>query len=114
MNWNLLKKVSAIFLVALIVAVGANIFIFLAVEYGRKGTEFVGCYAYDAMLVGFKCKGFTGSSVVTAWLNWPLWLVFTPMFALFSLRAFLMAILVWAPLVVFVVSVIKLRRQENA
>ena len=95
-------------------AVAANILIFAAVEYGRKGTEFLGCYAYDAMLIGFECQGFIGSPIVTAWLNWPLWLLFAPMFALFSLRAFLMAILVWAPVVGFIVSKIKLRRQANA
>ena len=114
MNWNVLKKISAILLAALILAVAADVFIFAAVEYGRKGTEFVGCYAYDAMLVGFECQGFIGSPIVTAWLNWPLWLLFSPMFALFSLRTFLMALLVWAPVVVFIVSKIKLHKQANA
>jgi hypothetical protein len=114
MNWNVLKKVSTVFLAALVLAVAANILIFSFVEYGRKSTVFVGCYAYDAMLVGFECQGFIGSTIVTAWLNWPLWLIFAPMFALFSLRAFLMAILVWAPVVGFIVSKNKLRRQVNA
>lgn len=114
MNWQILKKISVIFLAALILAVFANIIIFVVVEYGRKSTEFVGCYAYDAMLVGFECQGFIGSSIVTAWLNWPLWLLFAPLFALFSLRAFLMAILVWAPVVGFIISTVKLRRQKNA
>ena len=102
------------FLVALVLAVVANILVFALIEYGRKGTEFVGCYAYDAMLIGFECQGFIGSPIVTAWLNWPLWLLFAPMFALFSLRAFVVAVLVWAPVVGFIVSIIKLRRQANA
>lgn len=114
MNWRILKKISVTFIAALVLAVVANIIIFVAVEYGLKSTEFVGCYAYDAMLVGFECQGFIGSTIVTAWLNWPLWLIFAPMFALFSIRAFVVAILVWAPVVSYIVSVIKLRKQVNA
>mgnify|MGYP006999718050 CR=1 FL=1 len=66
------------------------------------------------MLIGFECQGFIGSPVVAAWLNWPLWLVFAPIFAFFSFKAFVVAVLVWLPLVTYAVSVIKLRRLGHA
>lgn len=114
MNWQLVKKITAMFLVALVLAVVADTLVFTLIEYGRKGTEFVGCYAYDAMLIGFECQGFIGSPIVAAWLNWPLWLFFAPIFALFSVRAFAVAVLIWAPVFGFIISIIKLRRQQNA
>ncbi|WP_045857988.1 hypothetical protein [Teredinibacter purpureus] len=112
MKWKILNKVSAIFLLILLLAVIADLFVFATVEYGRKGIEFVGCYAYDAMLIGFECQGFSGSSIVASWLNWPLWLVFAPMFAIFSIKAFVVAILVWLPLVAYIISVFKINRHK--
>lgn len=114
MNWKALKLVSAFFLSILLLAVVAGVLVFGLVDYGRKGSEFVGCYAYDAMLIGFECQGFLGSSFVTAWLNWPLWLLFAPMFALFSLKAAVIAVIVWLPLAGYILSVVKLRRLANA
>lgn len=113
MNWLVLKKVSVFLLAFLFLAVLADALVFVAVEYGRKGTDFVGCYAYDAMLVGFECQGFLGSSIVAAWLNWPLTMVFAPMFAIFSLRALGIAILVWLPFVSYIFSANKLRREHG-
>lgn len=110
MNWRIFKKISVFFLVALLLAVAADVVILSLVEYGNMGKGFVGCDAYDAMLVGFECKGFIGSSIVAAWLNWPLWLLYSPMFAFFSIEAFSVAVLVWLPLVTYVASVIKLRK----
>ncbi|MFN2310093.1 MAG: hypothetical protein ABR553_10235 [Gammaproteobacteria bacterium] len=114
MIWRILNPISALLLVFLLLAVLADFVVFALVEYGRQGVEFVGCYAYDAMLIGFECQGFAGSTIVTAWLNWPLWLVFAPMFAVFSLKAFAVAVLVWLPLIVYILSLVKLRRLINA
>lgn len=113
MNWLVLKKVSVFVLIFLLLAVLADALVFVTVEYGRKGTDFVGCYAYDAMLVGFECQGFYGSSIVSAWLNWPLTMVFAPMFVIFSLRALVIAILVWLPFISYIFSVNKLRRGRD-
>jgi hypothetical protein len=114
MNWHLIKKLCLIPITCLLLAIIGDVLIFSLVEYGRKSTEFVGCYAYDAMLVGFECQGFAASGLVSVWLNWPLWLLWGPMFALFSFRAFAVAVLVWLPLILYVLSIIKLRKIQNA
>jgi hypothetical protein len=114
MNWRIIKKLSAFFLAFLLFAMVADFMIITLVEYGSKGNDFVGCYAYDAMLVGFECQGFIGSPVVAAWLNWPLWLVLAPMFAFFNVKTFIVAVFVWLPLITYVVSIIKLRRSAHA
>ena len=114
MNWQLCKKISLVLVAALALAVVADILIFLTVEYGSKGSNFVGCYAYDAMLVGFECQGFSGSNIVAAWLNWPLWLVYAPISAIFSIRALIIAVLVWFPILLFAFSDKKLGEQNNA
>ena len=114
MNWNLVKKLCLVPLALLALAVGTDILIFTLVEYGRKEASFVGCYGYDAMLVGFECKGFRGGSLVSAWLNWPLWLLYGPMFMFFSIRSFVVAVLAWSPLAFFVLSTIRLSKRYNA
>ena len=116
MNWQLCKKISLILIAVLAVAVVADILIFLTVEYGSgsKGSNFVGCYAYDAMLIGFECKGFWGNNVVIAWLNWPLWLIYAPISAVFSIRALIIAVLVWFPILLFAFSDKKLSEHKNA
>jgi len=95
-------------------AVLVDILVFALVEYGHKDSDFVGCYAYDAMLIGFECQGFVGKTFIGAWLNWPLWLVFAPMFAIFSLKAAAVAVLVWLPLVIYWLSIFKIRGGGNA
>ena len=61
MNWQILKNVLVLFLGILLLAVVAAFLVFATVEYGHRGAEFVGCYVYDAMLIGFECQGFSGS-----------------------------------------------------
>lgn len=114
MNWLLIKKTSLVLIAVLALAVVADIVVFLTVEYGSKGPNFVGCYAYDVMLVGFECQGFSGSNVVVAWLNWPLWLLYAPISAIFSIRALIIAVLVWFPILLFVFSDKKLSDQKKA
>ena len=114
MNWQLTKSISTPFVALLLLAIVAEILVSSFVDYGTKSSEFVGCYAYDAMVVGFQCQGFVASNVVGLWLNWPLWLVYGPIFALFSPLTLVVAILVWLPVVAFIVSLIKLRRAKNA
>lgn len=114
MNWQLIKSITTPFMALLALAIAAEVLVSLFVEYGAKNPEFVGCYAYDAMVVGFQCQGFIASNIVALWLNWPLWLIYGPIFALFSPLTLAVAILVWLPVVAYVVSLIKLRRAKNA
>ncbi|WP_039849992.1 hypothetical protein [Grimontia indica] len=114
MKWTIVRNISTYFLAALLLAILADLVVFGLAEHGRKGTDFVGCYAYDAMLIGFDCQGFAGSSIVTAWLNWPLWLLLAPMFALLNFKTLLLAVVVWTPVVAFIVSSIKLRSKLDA
>jgi len=113
MNWKVIKKVSGFFLFSLLLAIVADFFIFTLIEYGRKSSDFIGCYAYDAMLFGFGCQGFIGDFIVSAWLNWPLWLAYSGMFAVSSLKAFAIAVMLWLPLAIYVFSVVKTRRLGN-
>ena len=114
MNWLLIKKLCLIPMALLVMALVGDAMVFSFVEYGHKGKSFVGCYAYDSMLLGFKCNGFMGRNLITLWLNWPLWLFYGPMFAVFSFRAFAVAVLAWSPIALYLVSIFKLRRSKNA
>gem|GEM_PF-1978996 len=114
MNWRIVKLTSIPFMALLALAFIAGLLVSSFVEYGHKSTEFIGCYSYDAMLVGFECQGFMGSNLVALWLNWPLWLLYGPIFAFLSIRVLAITILIWLPVVAFVVSTFKLRRAKNA
>ena len=104
------KKISTVGLGVLALAVIADIVVFTVVDYGRPSEDFCGCFAYDAMLVGLDCSGFPAAAAVSAWLNWPLWLLYGPLFAVFSIKAAAVALLAWAPLVVYVVARLKVAR----
>lgn len=104
MPWMLVKRVARIALMAQGLAVVADIVVLSTVEYGRKGAEYVGCFAYDALLLGFACQGFGGSDLVAAWLNWPLWLFYLPGLALHSIKLAGLAVLAWLPIVLYVVA----------
>ncbi len=110
MKWTLVKRIAAIALIILGLAVVAGITVSSFVEYGRKGTDYVGCFAYDAMLMGFECQGFLASNFVSAWLNWPLWLLYAPIFAFSSIKAASITVLVWFPLILYVVAARKVAR----
>ena len=110
MNWSITKNIAAIALIILVLAVVADVAIFSLVEYGRKDPEYIGCFAYDAMLVGFQCLGFPGSQVVEWWLNWPLWLIYGPLLALFNTKAAALTVVVWAPVILFIVAARKVAR----
>lgn len=114
MSWFTVRKSCLILLAALGAAIVADIVIVSIVEYGQKPSSFTGCYAYDAMLPGFDCQGFPGEALISLWLNWPLFLIWGPLFAFESLRAFLLVLLSWAPVILFVVANIKGRVRANA
>lgn len=81
MHWLIVQRASEALLFGLVLAIAGDVIIFIFVDYGMPSEGFSGCYAYDAMLIGFECKGFPAASLVSAWLNWPLWLLYGPLFA---------------------------------
>lgn len=113
MPWIFAKRAAQLALIALGLAVIAEIVVLGTVEYGRKGAEFVGCFAYDALLLGFACQGFPGSGLVEAWLNWPLWLLYLPGLAFLSVKLAGLAALAWLPIIVYVVSLRMLARNSG-
>jgi hypothetical protein len=113
MNWHTLKNISVFFLIFLLLSLITNVAIVSFVEYGTKDASFIGCFAYDALLYGIKCQGFFGQSIITTWLNWPLWLVYAPIFSLFSFKALIMALIVWLPLITYFLSVFMLQRLKK-
>jgi len=104
MNWSIAKKLSGGALTLIGVAVVADIMIAVFIGRGAMAAESAGCYLTDAMVVGFHCQGFWVSGIVSAWLNLPTWAVYGLMFAPYSVEAAVLAVLVWSPLVVFVVA----------
>lgn len=113
MSWVIAKRVAQGALIALGLAVIAEIVVLGTVEYGRKGAEFAGCFAYDAMLLGFVCQGFPGSALVEACLNWPLWLFYLPGIASLSAKLAGLAVLAWLPIVLYFVSARMLARNSD-
>lgn len=113
MNWRVIKNIGKLAWLMIALAVVGNVIIFSFVEYGAKNDTFVGCFAYDAMLLGFRCQGFILSDVITAWLNWPLWLLYAPLFAIFSLRAALLAALIWVLPLMYIVATNRLRSETG-
>ena len=106
---RLINRACLLYMVALALLGVAGICIFAFVEYGQKPAGYVGCFAYDAMLLGFDCKGFPGAGVLAFLLNVPLWLFYGPLFAATSPWVFGGAILVWLPIAVYVVSYRRLK-----
>ncbi|MCW8090909.1 hypothetical protein [Alteromonas sp. ASW11-130] len=113
MFWVHLKKFSASVLALLLLAFLAGLCVLLSVEYGEKKPDFIGCYASDAMLMSYSCQGFQGSEIASYILNWPLWLVYAPLFSLFSLKALGATLLLWSPVGIFILSVIRLKRENG-
>lgn len=98
-----LCSLSYIAVVALAVICG--IIVASWVPYGSKSPSFVGCYLYDALLIGFGCQNFFGSGLVEFWLNFPLLLsiVFMPFAVHLSLIG-------WVPILLYLVALRRLRQ----
>jgi hypothetical protein len=89
--------------VALIVAaILADVVIALTMPYG--GRVGAGCNFTDALVVGVKCQGFAGADAVALFLNWPLLLVYAPIFSFSSLWILIPAVLLWLPPIYLLVS----------
>ena len=97
MNWSIAKKLSGGALTLIGLAVVVDIMIAVFIGRGAMAAESAGCYLTDAMLVGFHCQGFWASGIVSAWLNLPTWAIYGVIFAPYSFKAALLAVLVWLP-----------------
>ena len=111
-HWKIIQKISLTYLVVLAVALLCEIFISSSVEHGHKPESYIGCYPYDAMLIGYKCIGFTGSEAIEFLVNLPLNMIYTLFFFFASPKALLMAISTWLLPVLFVISTIKLKKKN--
>ena len=104
MNWSIAKKLSGGALTLIGLAVVVDIMIAVFIGRGAMAAESSGCYLTDAMVVGFQCQGFWASGIVSAWLNLPTWAIYGLIFAPYSFKAALLAVLVWLPVAVFIVA----------
>ncbi len=110
--WKLTKSVSSIYLVVLTLAIIVDIAVVSLVKFGHPQDGFAGCYAYDAMLVDFNCVGFSGAEIDELFTNLLLYMLFSPLFMIFSLKSAFIAVFLWAFPVMFVISIGKLKNQN--
>ena len=89
------------------VALLADIVLALTTDYGGRIDP--GCNFTDALLVGVKCQGFIGADALALFLNWPLFFVYAPMFALSSAWMLIPTVLLWLPVVYLVTRFIRRR-----
>jgi hypothetical protein len=79
----------------IILAIVSDVVVGFTTQFGvRTGS---GCNFYDSMVYGVECRGFLGAKVAELFLNWPLYLVQAPMFALSSVWLLSVAVLLWLP-----------------
>ena len=92
---KILRSLCWLYLALIGVAFATNVVVGLTTEYGvRVGT---GCNFYDALVVGVECRGFPGAKWAEHFLNWPLWLLYVPMFAFSSFWFIVPAVFLWFP-----------------
>ena len=104
-----LRQLSWLYLAAIGLAAVADVVIALTTEYGvRTG---IGCNFYDAMVYGVECRGFVGAKAVALLLNWPLYLIYAPMFAFAAFWLLPVAVLLWLPPIFLAVAS---KRQRHA
>lgn len=109
-DWKRLRIVSIAYVIVVFSLFIASMFILEFVEDGTKQMDFVGCYAYDAMLVGFDCSGFFGAQALGLALNYPLYHLYMPFFVLFNPILILALLAMWFFPVMLYVSTVKLRK----
>ncbi|WP_166426084.1 hypothetical protein [Paraglaciecola sp. 20A4] len=112
-HWKLIRKLSVIYIAVIAVFIIFDIAVLSIVDYGNKPADFVGCYAYDAMVVGFECTGFIGSKPVSLALNLPLFHLYMPFFIIYNPIFILVVIAMWFFPVMFVLSISKLKRKST-
>ncbi|WP_432455339.1 MULTISPECIES: hypothetical protein [unclassified Agarivorans] len=111
--WKRLQKIAAIYMIIVAGLFALDLAILGFVEYGVKTTEYVGCYAYDAMLIGFECQGFVGFKLFALALNFPWYHLYMPFWVIFKPVALLAVIAMWLLPVIFVISTVQLARRRT-
>ena len=103
-----LRNLSYLYLALVIMAVLVDVYMDFTTTYGIR--EGVGCNLYDAMVIGVECRGFVGARALELFLNWPLLLLYSPIFAFVSLLSFVVAILLWTPVIYLALGSVRKRR----
>jgi hypothetical protein len=96
-----------LYIALIVAAIIADVVIALAMPYG--GGVGAGCNFTDALVIGVKCQNFAGADAVGLFLNWPLLLVYAPMFAFSSLWMLVPAVLLWLPPIYLLASLFRKR-----
>lgn len=90
-----LRYLCWLYIALLGAAITFDVVIGLTTEYGTRAG--IGCSFYDALVVGIECRGFPAARAVGLLLNWPLLLLYMPMFSLSTLWLTIPAVLLWFP-----------------
>jgi hypothetical protein len=91
-SWLLIRKLSLGYFAIVALLLVASLLVLWFVEYGAKPSGYVGCYATDALVIGFECTGFKGAQMFEHALNYPLYHLYVPLF------------IVWRPALIFVAA----------
>lgn len=73
-------------------------------EYGANPNNYVGCYAYDALLVGFNCSGFPASDLVAFALEFPLYYLYMPIFVIWNPALIFVWVIISTPPIVLIIA----------
>ena len=96
-----------LYIALILAALIADVVIAFAMPYG--GRIGAGCNFTDAMVVGVKCQGFSGADALALFLNWPLFLLYAPLFTFSSLWILIPTVLLWLPPTYLLVSFLRRR-----
>ncbi|TAP29635.1 hypothetical protein EYR97_21765 [Alteromonas sp. KUL42] len=103
-HWMLIRKICLAYFTLVLALFALELVVMAVSEYGSKPTDYVGCYAYDALLVGFKCSGFQASELVSFALNYPLYHLYMPFFVFWNPLLILVLLAMYSPLVMLLIS----------
>lgn len=106
------KSLAAIYVVTVVCAFISDILIFNLIDYGRKPADYIGCYAYDALLFGFSCSGFWGANILSFFLNIPLVYLYTPFLLAINPALIVIVLPAWFFPIMLLVSFIKSKRKN--
>ena len=103
-SWKLIRMLSLGYIALVALLFIASLIVLGFGEYGTKPYDYIGCYAYDAMLVGFECSGFMGADVLSFGLNYPLYYLYMPFFIVFRPVLIFAVLAMWFFPAMFLIS----------
>lgn len=111
---HLMTKLLAILKYFSIFYISVLFVVFIALFFISNEVLENGCYLRNALLIGVRCVGFDGAAILSAILNLPFYLFSTPIILLMTIgtpelfiRAFLMSIIIWTPIVFLLSKLIR-------